>query len=78
MKIVTQVKPLPEAEQAAALRSTLRMVNEAANWVSGAAFERGVPREYQLRKHTYAVLSVQLHLLDLLDPDITRTRWPQT
>ncbi|MFD5764807.1 RNA-guided endonuclease InsQ/TnpB family protein [Streptomyces sp. NPDC127049] len=56
MKIVTQVKLLPEADQAAALRSTLRTVNEAANWVSGVAFERGVPREYELRKHTYAEL----------------------
>ncbi|MFE5596224.1 RNA-guided endonuclease TnpB family protein, partial [Streptomyces sp. NPDC056549] len=59
MKIVTQVKLLPEAEQAAALRSTLRMVNEAANWVSGVAFERGVPREYELRKHTYADLKAR-------------------
>ncbi|MFD5768983.1 RNA-guided endonuclease InsQ/TnpB family protein [Streptomyces sp. NPDC127049] len=56
MKIVVQVKLLPEADQAAALRSTLRTVNEAANWVSGVAFERGVPREYELRKHTYAEL----------------------
>ncbi|MFE5595274.1 RNA-guided endonuclease InsQ/TnpB family protein [Streptomyces sp. NPDC056549] len=59
MKIVVQVKLLPEAEQAAALRSTLRMVNEAANWVSGVAFERGVPREYELRKYTYAVLKAR-------------------
>ncbi|MFE5592744.1 RNA-guided endonuclease InsQ/TnpB family protein [Streptomyces sp. NPDC056549] len=59
MKIVVQVKLLPEAEQAAALRSTLRMVNEAANWVSGVAFERGVPREYELRKHTYADLKAR-------------------
>ncbi|MFE5594816.1 RNA-guided endonuclease InsQ/TnpB family protein [Streptomyces sp. NPDC056549] len=59
MKIVTQVKLLPEAEQAAALRSTLRTVNEAANWVSGVAFERGVPRAYELRKHTYAVLKAR-------------------
>ncbi|MFC8266500.1 RNA-guided endonuclease InsQ/TnpB family protein [Streptomyces cinereoruber] len=59
MKIVTQVKLMPEADQAAALRSTLRTVNEAANWVSGVAFERGVPREYELRKHTYAELKAQ-------------------
>ncbi|MFE9045682.1 RNA-guided endonuclease InsQ/TnpB family protein [Streptomyces sp. NPDC007818] len=56
MKIVTQVKLMPEADQTAALRSTLRTVNEAANWVSGVSFERGVPREYELRKHTYAEL----------------------
>ncbi|MFC7923985.1 RNA-guided endonuclease InsQ/TnpB family protein [Streptomyces cinereoruber] len=59
MKIVTQVKLMPEADQAAALRSTLCAVNEAANWVSGVAFERGVPREYELRKHTYAELKAQ-------------------
>ena len=56
MKLVTQVKLMPEAEQAAALVATLRTVNEAANWVSAVAFEHGVPREYELRKHTYADL----------------------
>ncbi|MCC3771294.1 transposase [Streptomyces sp. UNOC14_S4] len=50
---------MPEAGQAAALRSTLRTVNEAANWVSAVAFERGVPREYELRKHTYAELKAR-------------------
>ncbi|QDN93782.1 IS200/IS605 family element transposase accessory protein TnpB [Streptomyces sp. RLB3-17] len=47
---------MPEAEQAAALSVTLHTVNEAANWVSAVAFERGVPREYELRKHTYGEL----------------------
>ncbi|MGP8299775.1 RNA-guided endonuclease InsQ/TnpB family protein [Streptomyces inhibens] len=56
MKIVVQVKLTPEAEQAAALAATLHEVNEAANWVSSVAFERGVPREYELRKHTYGEL----------------------
>ncbi|MDH6706716.1 IS605 OrfB family transposase [Kitasatospora sp. MAA19] len=56
MKIVTQVKLMPEADQAAALSATLGTVNEAANWVSTVAFERGVPREYELRKHTYPEL----------------------
>ncbi|MGW4999945.1 RNA-guided endonuclease InsQ/TnpB family protein [Streptomyces hydrogenans] len=59
MKIVTQVKLMPEAGQAAALRSTLRTVNEAACWVSVVAFERGVPREYELRKHTYGELKAR-------------------
>lgn len=59
VKIVAQVKLRPEADQAAALRSTLRTVNEAACWVSGVAFERGVPREYELRKHTYAELKAR-------------------
>ncbi|MFJ9519470.1 RNA-guided endonuclease InsQ/TnpB family protein [Kitasatospora sp. NPDC101801] len=59
MKIVVQVKLMPEADQAAVLRSTLRTVNEAACWVSTVAFERGVPREYELRKHTYAELKAR-------------------
>ncbi|MBE1605453.1 RNA-guided endonuclease InsQ/TnpB family protein [Actinopolymorpha pittospori] len=56
VEIVVQVKLIPEADQAAALSATLHTVNEAANWVSSVALERGVPREYELRKHTYAVL----------------------
>ncbi|RAG86778.1 transposase [Streptacidiphilus pinicola] len=59
VKIVVQVKLLPEAGQVAVLRSTLRTVNEAACWVSAVAFERGVPREYELRKHTYAELKAR-------------------
>ncbi|MFE5178905.1 hypothetical protein [Streptomyces sp. NPDC056634] len=59
MKIVVQVKLMPEAEQAAALRSTLRTVNDLACWVSRVAFARGVPREYELRKHTYAHLKAE-------------------
>ncbi|MFD4414261.1 RNA-guided endonuclease InsQ/TnpB family protein [Streptomyces sp. NPDC058476] len=56
MKIVTQVKLIPEADQAAALSATLHAVNGAANWVSGVAFDHGVPREYELRKYTYGEL----------------------
>lgn len=56
MKIVTQVKLMPDAVQASALRSTLRTVNDLACWVSEVAFAHGVPREYELRKHTYAHL----------------------
>jgi IS605 OrfB family transposase len=59
VKIVVRVKLMPEADQAAALSATLRTVNEAANWVSGVAFERGVPREYELRKHTYTELKAR-------------------
>ncbi|MGK4584265.1 RNA-guided endonuclease InsQ/TnpB family protein [Kitasatospora sp. HPMI-4] len=50
---------MPEADQAAALRSTLRAVNDAACWVSVVAFECGVPREWELRKHTYAELKAR-------------------
>ncbi|MEV7021152.1 transposase [Kitasatospora sp. NPDC093558] len=59
MKLVMQVKLVPEAAQAAALRATLRTVNEAACWVSGVAFERRVPGEYELRKHTYGELKAR-------------------
>ncbi|KQX13081.1 transposase [Streptomyces sp. Root431] len=59
VKIVVRVKLLPEADQAAALCSTLRTVNEAACWVSGVAFERGVPREHELRRHTYTELKAR-------------------
>ncbi|WP_369144071.1 RNA-guided endonuclease InsQ/TnpB family protein [Streptomyces sp. R44] len=59
MKIVVQVKLMPEAGQASALSATLLTVNEAANWVSDVAFERRVPREYELRKHTYAELKAR-------------------
>ena len=59
MKIVTQVKLMPEADQAAALCSTWRTVNDAACWVSEVAFAHKVPREYELRKHTYAELKAR-------------------
>ncbi|MEU9393929.1 transposase [Streptomyces sp. NPDC048324] len=54
-----QVKLMPQADQAAALRSTLRRVNDLACWVSEVAFAHGVPREYELRKHTYPRLKAE-------------------
>ena len=59
MKIVVQVKLLPDAGQAAALEATLRTVNEAACCVSAVAFERHVFREYALRKHAYVGLKAR-------------------
>ncbi|MFE1076501.1 RNA-guided endonuclease InsQ/TnpB family protein [Streptomyces sp. NPDC058783] len=59
MKVVTQVKLVPDAVQASVLERTLRAVNDAANWVSRVAFEHGVPREYELRGHTYAELKAR-------------------
>jgi IS605 OrfB family transposase len=56
MKIVVQVKLMPDAVQAPVLGATLHTVNDRANRVSEVAFARGVPREYELRKHTYAEL----------------------
>ena len=59
MKIVVQVKLLPDARQAAALEATLRAVNDAANLVSAVAFGRRVFREYDLRKHVYGDLKAR-------------------
>ncbi|MGW6937046.1 RNA-guided endonuclease InsQ/TnpB family protein [Lentzea sp. NPDC054927] len=59
MKLVVQVKLLPTAEQAAALRSTLHACNDAADAVSRVAFETGVFREYSLRKSTYAAVKAR-------------------
>ncbi|MFL9657419.1 RNA-guided endonuclease InsQ/TnpB family protein [Streptomyces sp. PB17] len=56
---MTQVKLVPDAAQASVLERTLRAVNDAANWVSGVAFEHGVPREYELRGHAYAELKAR-------------------
>ncbi|MFG3207602.1 hypothetical protein [Streptomyces sp. NPDC048192] len=53
MKLVMQVRLLPTSVQAAALEKTLRACNEAATWASGVAFERGVRKNFALRKHTY-------------------------
>ncbi|MER6690618.1 RNA-guided endonuclease InsQ/TnpB family protein [Streptomyces minutiscleroticus] len=50
---------MPDTVQVSALERTLTTVNDAANWVSAVAFERGVPREYELRKHTYGELKVR-------------------
>ena len=56
VKVVVQVRLLPDAEQASALEATLRTVNEAACWVSAEAFDHRVFREYALRRHTYREL----------------------
>ncbi|WP_444964185.1 RNA-guided endonuclease InsQ/TnpB family protein [Nocardiopsis sp. M1B1] len=55
-KIVVQVKLTPSPEQAAVLASTLRVLNTHATWVAKVAHERGVMRNYELRKHTYRQL----------------------
>lgn len=41
VKIVVQVRLMPTPEGASALERTLRTVNDAANWLSGQAHERG-------------------------------------
>nr|WP_256341419.1 transposase [Streptomyces sp. TLI_105] len=50
MKIAVRVKSVPDAVRAPVIGVTLRTAGEPANRVSQVAFERGVPREYELRK----------------------------
>ncbi|MFE1933737.1 RNA-guided endonuclease InsQ/TnpB family protein [Streptomyces sp. NPDC059474] len=61
MKLVTQVKLVPDAVQAAAFERTLPAINETANWVSAASFEyfklKGSVRE--LRKLCYGELKAR-------------------
>ena len=53
MKLVVQVKLLPSADQAEAMRATLHAANDAANRVSKVAHDKRVFRNFALRKHTY-------------------------
>ncbi|MFB7932830.1 RNA-guided endonuclease InsQ/TnpB family protein [Streptomyces sp. NPDC056039] len=59
MKLTVQVRLLPTPVQAAALEATLSACNEAANWVSGVAFEKGVRRNFELREHTYGEIKAR-------------------
>ncbi|MFB9678586.1 RNA-guided endonuclease InsQ/TnpB family protein [Streptosporangium vulgare] len=56
MKFVVQVRLFPTPAQEAALADTLRLCNEAANLVSGIAWETRTFRNYDLRRHTYGQL----------------------
>ncbi|MFJ6835329.1 RNA-guided endonuclease InsQ/TnpB family protein [Streptomyces sp. NPDC091209] len=62
MKLTVQVRLLPTPGQAAALEATLRACNEAATWVSGVAFEKGVKRNFALREHTYVQVKERWNL----------------
>ncbi|MFC0552417.1 RNA-guided endonuclease InsQ/TnpB family protein [Planotetraspora thailandica] len=53
VRLVVQVKLLPTPEQAAALETTLRAANKAADFVSRVAFQQRCFRNFDLRKHTY-------------------------
>ncbi|MGW7365700.1 RNA-guided endonuclease InsQ/TnpB family protein [Streptomyces sp. NPDC054841] len=56
MKLVVRVKLVPTPEQAAALEATLRMCNEAANWLSSQGFMRQVTSRKALQAFGYAPL----------------------
>src|SRR6266511_1368731 len=54
VKLTVQVRLLPDPAQETALRATLDLANQAANLVSEVAWQRGVFRNFDLRKITYA------------------------
>jgi putative transposase len=62
VKIVVQVKLLPDAVQASALAATLPAVNAAANFVSQVAFEKKVFSRNDLQKLTYGRLKADFGL----------------
>jgi putative transposase len=53
MKIVVQVRLMPTPEVASALECTLRACNDAANWLSGQAHERGEASRRALQGFAY-------------------------
>ncbi|WP_433523163.1 zinc ribbon domain-containing protein [Nocardia pseudovaccinii] len=56
MKLVVQVKLLPDAATASALRETLTLCNRAANQVSRAAFTTGTTGMQALQRLTYTAV----------------------
>jgi IS605 OrfB family transposase len=54
MKLVVQTQLLPDAEQAAKLRTVVERFNEAANHVAGVAFDGQTANVFELRKLCYA------------------------
>ncbi|MGH4030102.1 RNA-guided endonuclease InsQ/TnpB family protein [Actinomycetota bacterium Odt1-20B] len=59
MKLVVRVKLLPTPLQAAALEETLRACNEAANWLSGQAFEHAIVSRAGLQVLAYGELKAR-------------------
>src|SRR5690348_1765829 len=56
MKIVVQVKLLPDEATEAALRETLRACNQAANHASRRAFDTGIKGKTSLQRLVYGEL----------------------
>ena len=54
MKLVAQLKLLPDAAQAALLRETLERCNVACDWLGRLAHDTGKRRQYDLHKIAYA------------------------
>lgn len=56
MKLVINLKLVPDAEQRKALKETLERCNAACNWLSGLAFESKIFGQFSLHKaHYYAM-----------------------
>ncbi|MFF8605037.1 hypothetical protein ACF06X_03800 [Streptomyces sp. NPDC015346] len=59
MKLVVRVKLLPTPVQASALEATLRVCNEAVNWLSARALESERASRAALQALAYADLKAQ-------------------
>nr|WP_308801327.1 transposase [Streptomyces polyasparticus] len=59
MNIVVQVRLMPTPEVASALECTLRTANDAANWLSGLAYERGETSRRALQGLAYVDLKTR-------------------
>jgi putative transposase len=53
MKLVVQIRLIPDGAQAAKLRETVERTNEAANWIAGVAIEHQTANVFELRKLVY-------------------------
>lgn len=62
MKLVANVKLLPDAAQATLLRTTLERCNEACNWASARAWESKTFGQYALQKVCYVELRERFRL----------------
>lgn len=53
MKLVVQIRLMPDIDQSAKLRAVLERTNEAANWIAGVAFQARTANVFDLRKLAY-------------------------
>lgn len=56
MKLTVQLQLLPDREHAQRLRETIERFNEAANWLSGIAFEKRTANKIELQHACYGEL----------------------
>ena len=53
MKLIVQIRLMPDVDQAAKLKATVERTNAAANWVAGVAFTHQTANVFELRKLAY-------------------------